>query len=75
MSKIDCNLKESSLAGGQKNAADLLSPAAQRALSEASNRRRQVKPAPAAEVEIGGRGGLDPSRYGDWEVKGITSDF
>lgn len=27
------------------------------------------------EKEINGRGGLDPVRYGDWEIKGITSDF
>ena len=26
-------------------------------------------------VENRGRGGLEPTRYGDWEVKGITSDF
>ena len=26
-------------------------------------------------VEKKGRGGLEPTRYGDWEVKGITSDF
>ncbi|MBN9270735.1 MAG: DUF1674 domain-containing protein, partial [Mesorhizobium sp.] len=25
--------------------------------------------------EIGGRGGKEPGRYGDWEVKGLTSDF
>ena len=25
--------------------------------------------------EIGGRKGPEPTRYGDWEVKGITSDF
>ena len=25
--------------------------------------------------ESGGRGGLDPTRYGDWEVNGLTSDF
>ncbi|TIW91676.1 MAG: DUF1674 domain-containing protein, partial [Mesorhizobium sp.] len=24
---------------------------------------------------IGGRGGKEPGRYGDWEVKGLTSDF
>ena len=28
-----------------------------------------------AEVEIGGRKGLEPTRYGDWERKGIVSDF
>jgi hypothetical protein len=53
-----------------------LSPAAERALAEAEERRRQreaeEKPKPA---EIGGRGGLDPARYGDWEKKGIASDF
>ena len=25
--------------------------------------------------EIGGRGGLDPARYGDWEVNGRCYDF
>ena len=25
--------------------------------------------------EIGGRGGLDPSRYGDWEKDGRCIDF
>ncbi len=25
--------------------------------------------------EIGGRDGPDPARYGDWENKGIASDF
>ena len=25
--------------------------------------------------ELNGRGGLDPVRYGDWEVKGLASDF
>ncbi len=53
-----------------------LSPAAQRALAEAAERRRQREMAAAAEPkEINGRGGLDPVRYGDWEVKGLTSDF
>ena len=30
-----------------------------------------VEPGP----EAGGRGGLDPVRYGDWEIKGIAVDF
>ncbi len=53
-----------------------LSPAAQRALAEADERRRNAD-AERAELakEINGRGGLDPARYGDWEVKGIISDF
>lgn len=50
-----------------------LSPAAQRALAEAQARRDADCRAQAE--EIGGRGGLDPARYGDWEVKGIASDF
>jgi hypothetical protein len=54
----------------------ILSPAAQRALAEAEERRRlaecSLSPKPK---EIGGRDGLDPARYGDWEVKGIISDF
>ncbi|MEH6404127.1 MAG: succinate dehydrogenase assembly factor 4 [Sneathiella sp.] len=28
-----------------------------------------------AEGEIGGPKGLEPTRYGDWERKGIVSDF
>ena len=50
-----------------------LPPAAQRALAEASERRKT--PAAAMPPEQRGRGGLEPGRYGDWEVKGLTSDF
>lgn len=32
-------------------------------------------PHPAPGAEVGGRGGLDPTRYGDWEIKGIAVDF
>jgi len=53
-----------------------LPPAAQRALAEAQARRaeidRKVKEQPK---ELHGRHGPDPARYGDWEVKGIASDF
>jgi hypothetical protein len=53
-----------------------LSPAAERALAEAAARRAErdrarQEPPP----EFSGRGGPDPVRYGDWEVKGIASDF
>ena len=52
------------------------SEAAQRALAETEERRRlSGKGTAAARNEINGRGGLDPARYGDWEVKGIASDF
>ena len=50
-----------------------LPPAARRALEEAAARR--AVPKPAGPRELNGRGGLDPARYGDWEVKGLASDF
>lgn len=53
-----------------------LPAAAQRALREAEARRREIdakqKTAPR---EIDGRGGLDPARYDDWEIKGLAVDF
>lgn len=53
-----------------------LSPAAQRALAEAEERRAAAaKNKTETPKEIGGRGGADPARYGDWEVKGIATDF
>ena len=55
-----------------------LTPAAQRALEEAAQRRLEID-ARAAEIarqkEHQGRGGLEPVRYEDWEVKGLASDF
>jgi len=50
-----------------------LSQAAERALAEAAERRAAAAKSHA--VEIGGRDGPDPGRYGDWEIKGIASDF
>ena len=53
-----------------------LSDAAKRALAEAAERRAKAeadaKPLPP---EIGGRAGPEPTRYGDWEKKGLISDF
>ena len=53
-----------------------LTPAAQRALAEAEARRQaalaDAKPAPK---EFQGPKGPEPTRYGDWESKGIASDF
>ena len=53
----------------------ILSPEAQRALAEADARRKAARRKPAPPKEIGGRGGEEPVRYGDWEVKGIATDF
>ena len=51
------------------------SAAARRALAEAEARRRLRAEAEAAPKELNGRGGQEPVRYGDWEVKGLASDF
>lgn len=51
-----------------------LSAAAERALAEAEARRavqKQIEPT----KEIQGRQGPEPVRYGDWEVKGLATDF
>jgi hypothetical protein len=52
-----------------------LSPAAERALKEAEERRRNSADARPAASEVGGRDGPDPVRYGDWEKDGLASDF
>jgi hypothetical protein len=49
--------------------------AGERARKEAEDRRKAAKGAPPPAPEAGGRGGPEPGRYGDWEVKGIASDF
>jgi hypothetical protein len=58
-----------------------LPEAAVRALAEAAARRSEGARAGGAPdgshaaEEVAGRGGLDPTRYGDWEVNGLASDF
>jgi hypothetical protein len=51
-----------------------LSPAARRALLEAAARRDQAVATPAG-AEHGGPAGPEPTRYGDWEKKGLAVDF
>ena len=51
-----------------------LSPAAERALAEAAERRAAEEKLKLAE-EKGGPAGPEPTRYGDWERKGIAVDF
>lgn len=63
-------MKKDSKSRGDKN----LTPEAERALAEAQTRQKQAKTL-ASETEIGGREGPDPVRFGDWEKKGIASDF
>ncbi|MGL9619197.1 DUF1674 domain-containing protein [Bradyrhizobium sp. U531] len=55
-----------------------LSPAAQRALAEAEARRQAAAAQSEGEArakELQGPKGPEPTRYGDWERKGIASDF
>ena len=49
---------------------------ARQALEEAKKRRAdETTNSEKRPIELKGRGGLEPTRFGDWEVKGITSDF
>ena len=48
-----------------------LTPAAGRALAEAASKAQAAAPA----GEVGGPRGPEPTRYGDWEKKGLASDF
>ena len=52
-----------------------LAEAAKRALAEAEERRKAADAMPPLPKELGGRQGPEPTRYGDWEKKGIASDF
>jgi hypothetical protein len=66
--------KQTKDVGNAAGANSPLPPAAQRALAEAEARRKAAG-AERRPEELGGRGGLDPARFGDWEVKGLASDF
>lgn len=52
-----------------------LTPAAERALAEAADRRAKSDAAAARAVEEGGPAGEEPTRYGDWERRGLAVDF
>lgn len=54
---------------------DNLPPAAKRALAEAEERRKAAEAKAPLPPELGGRAGLEPVRYGDWEKKGLAVDF
>ena len=51
-----------------------LTPAARRALEEAAG-RRAAEAARSAPNEDGGPSGPEPTRFGDWERKGVAVDF
>lgn len=54
--------------------AERIREAGARAAAEAEQRRLASKPEPRP-AERGGRDGPEPTRYGDWERKGIATDF
>jgi hypothetical protein len=39
------------------------------------DKQPKAPPPPPTDKEVGGRGGPDPVRYGDWEKGGIAVDF
>ena len=49
--------------------------AAKEAAKREAAERREARERPALPPEIDGPGGEEPTRYGDWEVKGLASDF
>jgi hypothetical protein len=53
----------------------VLSDAAKRALAEAEERRSLAAAEAARAAELGGPSGLEPTRFGDWERKGLAVDF
>lgn len=61
----------------EQEIADNIAAAAQRALAEAEARRAEQAKSEAKpkRKELGGPKGPEPTRYGDWERKGIASDF
>ncbi len=53
----------------------VIPPAAQRALAEAEARRAAAQAEADRIAEQGGPRGPEPTRFGDWERKGIAVDF
>ena len=62
------------MSNSNKTPAKELPEAAQRALAEAEERRKNAEALNLA-PELGGRQGPEPVRFGDWEKKGIAIDF
>jgi len=62
------------MADAQDKTEKTISEPAKRALAEAEARRKAASTAQLPK-EVDGRTGPEPTRFGDWEVKGIASDF
>ena len=65
---------EGILSIGKKNMSKKFKEMAKKALEEAK-KRKKLKSVEKAPKEINGPAGPEPTRYGDWEKKGIVSDF
>jgi hypothetical protein len=67
---------EENARGTEERSVRPLTAAARRALAEATARRAEIDARLADRPkELAGRDGPDPIRYGDWEVRGLASDF
>jgi hypothetical protein len=77
MDKVDDNRqRHHAFPMAPKTEKPVLTPAAERALKEAEERRKaREREAGREAAEVGGRKRPDPGRYGDWEKDGIASDF
>lgn len=74
MQEADNDNSENPATEESKPPRKMLSPAARRALAEAEERRKNEKPLELP-PEIGGRGGAEPARFGDYEINGRAIDF
>jgi len=75
--RLNLGQKTPPLAGGDVPGAapgKVLTPAARRALEEAAA-RKAVAALDERPPEDGGPAGPEPTRFGDWERKGIAVDF
>jgi hypothetical protein len=67
-------MNQTKKASSPEEIAARIAEAARRANQEAEARRAAAKPINLP-PERGGPKGLEPTRYGDWEKKGLISDF
>ncbi|MBX4933175.1 DUF1674 domain-containing protein [Rhizobium bangladeshense] len=74
MQEADNDNSQTPTVEGSEPPRKVLSPAARRALAEAEERRMNQKPLDLP-PEIGGRGGAEPARFGDYEINGRAIDF
>ena len=75
-SQIPAEIPSESATPAEPAPKKVLTPAAQRALAEAEARRAAADASTAGKAkEFQGPEGPEPTRFGDWERKGIASDF